>query len=497
MKVHLIDPERDFDAHQPPPWNANALARDLGLGTLFGAMAGDDRLVLDISKTVVLASASNSLGTILYRQDILRDALENAPAVRDLYALTGEALDGRRKRLFGSWMRRPASALYSALDVMDLFAKMLRRLRDLARAQLGRFKSEGFETLFAMLDRELSDDYLAEVEAHLVALKFDDGALVSGALGAGNRGEGYVLRQPWKDERPWLRRLLDRDPPELTYRLPERDDAGARALSALRDRSLYLVATALTRSAEHVTSFFQTLRAELAFYVGCLNLADRLRALGEPITFPRPSAPGSRAFSGREIYDPCLALESQQPVVGNAVDAQGKDLFVITGANRGGKSSFLRAVGVAQLMMQAGLFVAAQAFEGELATDLVTHYRREEDVDLKRGKFDEELERMSEIADHLRPNATLLCNESFAATNEREGSEIARQVIAAFLERGVRVIFVTHMHTFAQASYARRTAQTLFLRAERLADGTRTFRLAEGEPLATSYGKDLYRRIFS
>jgi hypothetical protein len=433
MKVRLLHRERDFDAHQPPPWNADALVRDLGLGTLFGAMAGDDHLVSDISRTVVLAGARNSLDAVLYRQDILRDALENPSAVRDLYALTGEALDGRRKRLFGSWMRRPASALYSALDVMDLFAKMLRRLRDLAREHLGRFKSEGFDALFAMLDRELADDYLAEVEAHLVALKFDGGALVSGMLGAGNRGEGYVLRQPWKDERPWLRRLLDRDPPELTYRLPERDDAGARALSALRDRSLYLVATALTRSAEHVTSFFQTLRAELAFYVGGLNLADRLRALGEQIAFPRPSAPGSRALGGRELYDPCLALESQRPVVGNAFDAHGKDLLVITGANRGGKSSFLRAVGVAQLMMQAGLFVGAQAFEGELATDLITHYRREEDAALKRGKFDEELERMSEIADHLRPNATLLCNESFAATNEREGSEIARQVISAFL----------------------------------------------------------------
>lgn len=36
----------------------------------------------------------------------------------------------------------------------------------------------------------------------------------------------------------------------------------------------------------------------------------------------------------------------------------------------------------------------------------------------------------------------------------------------------------------------------LLLRAERLANGRRTFRLAEGEPLPTSYGADLYERIF-
>jgi len=37
----------------------------------------------------------------------------------------------------------------------------------------------------------------------------------------------------------------------------------------------------------------------------------------------------------------------------------------------------------------------------------------------------------------------------------------------------------------------------MFFRAERKDDGTRTFRLLEGEPLETSYGEDLYRQIFN
>jgi len=497
MKVRLLHRDRDFDLGQPAPWNADALAQDLALPTLLDAMAGEDRLVREVSRAALLTGASNNVDAVLYRQAVLQDALRNRAAIRELYDLTGETLDGRRKRSFGSWIRRPASALYTALDVMDLFATMLRRLRDLARGQGGRFQSEGFTTLFAMLDRELSDDYLAEVQAHLAALKFGHGALVSGGLGPGNRGEGYILRQPRKDERPWLRRILDRDPPALTYHLPERDEAGARALSDLRDRSLYLAATALTRSAEHVTGFFQTLRAELAFYVGCIALEERLRSLGEPVAFPRPSAPGARHLTGRAIYDPCLALESRRTVVGNTLDAEQKDVVIITGANRGGKSSFLRALGLAQLMMQAGMLVAAEAFDGELSTGVVTHYKREEDADMLRGKFDEELARMSEIADHVGPNAILLCNESFAATNEREGSEIARQIVAALEEKGLRVVFVTHMHTFAKDLYDRRTDRELFLRAERLADGTRTFKLTEAEPLATSHGKDLYLRIFA
>jgi len=74
----------------------------------------------------------------------------------------------------------------------------------------------------------------------------------------------------------------------------------------------------------------------------------------------------------------------------------------------------------------------------------------------------------------------VLFNESFAATNEREGSEIARQIISALLERRVKVLFVTHLYALAHGFYDRHLPNALFLRAERQADGTRTFKLSEG-----------------
>jgi DNA mismatch repair ATPase MutS len=184
-------------------------------------------------------------------------------------------------------------------------------------------------------------------------------------------------------------------------------------------------------------------------------------------------------------------------VVGNAVDADGKSLVIITGANQGGKSSFLRGIGLAQLMMQSGLFVGAESFDAELCTGLFTHYKREEDATMQSGKLDEELARMSDVVDQIAPNSMLLFNESFAATNEREGSEIARQVVCALLEKRIKVFFVTHLYEFAHGLLDRTMADAIFLRAERLPDGTRTFRLVEGEPLETSYGQDLYREIFA
>jgi hypothetical protein len=64
------------------------------------------------------------------------------------------------------------------------------------------------------------------------------------------------------------------------------------------------------------------------------------------------------------------------------------------------------------------------------------------------------------------------------------------------LEKRIKIFYVTHLYEFARGFFDKKVNDAVFLRAERNADGTRTFRLLEGEPLETSYGKDLYRQIF-
>lgn len=196
------------------------------------------------------------------------------------------------------------------------------------------------------------------------------------------------------------------------------------------------------------------------------------------------------------LYDACLALTMKHKAVGNDGSADGKELVMITGANQGGKSTFLRSIGLAQLMMQAGMFVPAGLFRANLVSGLFTHYRREEDSSMTSGKLDEELGRMSDIIGQVRPGSMVLLNESFAATNEREGSEIARQIVSALLERHIKVFFVTHQFELANGFYLKNMPNVQFLRAERNADGSRSFKLVEAQPLQTSFGKDLYQQIF-
>ena len=503
MKAHLMYRDRDFDLQRKLPSHEQALTQDLELNTLFSAMAGGNEFLFQVAKQAVLSGLQDDLETILFRQAVLKDCLRNSSVVKNIYDIAVEAIEGKWKRWMGIFSRYPGGVLYEAVELLQVFMGLLGRLKRAADEHAGKFESEGFTTFFAMLRTELADDYFAAIKDDLKQLKFRQGVLVSAELGKGNQGTNYVLRKSLRRKPGWIQRIFAwiqgifaRRPSAYTFRIGDRDEAGARVLSELRDRGINLVANAAAQSADHILSFFVMLRTELAFYVGCANLHRQLGQKGVPVCIPIPAPRGARRHSCAGLRDVCLALSLKGSVVGNALNANGKDLIMITGANQGGKSVFLRSVGLAQLMMQCGMFVAAESFSADICPSVFTHYKREEDATMKSGKFDEELSRMSGIVDALTPDSMLLFNESFAATNEREGSEIARQIVRALLEKRVKAFFVTHLYEFAHGLWADRMDSALFLRAEREADGQRTFRLFPGEPLQTSFGADLYQEIF-
>lgn len=506
MKAHLLFRDSDFDPKAALPPNAAALEQDLELGVLLRVMAKEDEFLHAIARTALLTSQTD-VETILYRQDALRDCLDHAETVRGLYDIAVEAV-GYQRRHWRSSFDYPGGRLSRAVELTQALTKYLGELRGMADADGLRFNSEAFRSFFEMIRRELDDTFFASVNEHLERLRFREGTYISAHLGRGNRSEPLILRKaPSRRRSLWQRILTDppstwfedvwaEKPASYIFRLDPRDESGARALSEIRDRGINLVANALDESVAHILSFFGMLRNELGFYVSCLNLADDLRAKKAGFAFPEPAPLGERRFATKGLYDVSLAISLGRSIVGNDIVADGKSLFVVTGANQGGKSTFLRSVGLAQVMMQCGMFVGAGSLAADVVDGIFTHYKREEDASMTSGKLDEELARMSEIADWIRPNSLLLSNESFAATNEREGSEIARQIVNALLAHNVKIVLVTHLYDLAHGFRADRSDAMFFLRAEREESGERTFRLVEGDPLETSFGEDLYHQIF-
>jgi len=362
MKVRLLHPDRDFDPSAAPPPQAATVAQDLGLDIVIGAMAADDETLRATAQAVLLAATgAGDAQSIAHRQAGLADALEHAQAVRALYALAMEAVASRRRHYLGFELsdRAPSSALFGAIELLDTFVGWMRKLRDLVDAQQDHFRSAAFTGLFASVRENIDAAYLAAIDAHLETLRFRQGVLLDARLGAGNTGSAYRLRLAHAEPHRWLQRLLGQTPPAYTWRLAERDEAGARILRGIRDRGITDTASTLAQSAKHVLHFFETLRAELAFYVGALNLHERLQAAGVATCLPAFAPIGARQLQATGLCNPVLALCTQSGVVASDCAADGMDLLLVTGANQGGKSTFLRALGLAQVMLHTGLFVAA------------------------------------------------------------------------------------------------------------------------------------------
>ena len=492
MRAWLMHPDRELDPAQAPPENAEDLVRDLELDTIIRAAAGGDDLVRQTFTAALLDSAPDA-ATVTYRQQVLADCRAAPAVIRELYALAGDAVQAER-RVLRPWSRdEPSAVTASSVQILELAAEFLARLRALSDAHAPAFGSPGLRRFFAMVAEQLDDEYLSRLRAQLQELHFPSGLLISAPLGAAEVSVRYIARQVGHTGA--LARLRVRRS-GYGFTVPERDEAGFEALRDLENRGLAEIAGAVSQAADHVKAFFGALRTELSFYVGALNLDDALGAIRAPRATPVLAPAGEVDFSAEGLYDLALALLVGSVPVVNEVPARHRPLVVITGANQGGKSTLLRAIGQAQLMAGAGLQVGAAGLRTSLCSGVFTHHRREEDAAMEHGKLDEELARMSRIADLIRPGALLLCNESFASTNEREGSEIARQVVRAMVDSGVRVACVTHQYELANGLWDTDHGRAVFLRAERLNSGARTYRLVEGPPLPTSFGVDSYEAVF-
>ncbi len=496
MKACLLYRDRDFDLEHELPKNSSELLLDLDLNVLFETMSRGDESLSDIAQRVILRSLMD-LDAISYRQQVLMDCLEHPEVVREMYDLVVQAIQDEKKSYRRIFNRSPDSILHGSIQVLEIFVGALRKLRKISYENERIFRSEGFLRFFQMLDKELDDDYFLTVLEHLEELRFRNGIKLSARLGKGNKGENLMLHQYTNERQSWFKRMFVKDDSVYSFEVDKRDISGLEALSDLRNRGINSAANSVAQSADHILSFFTMLRAELGFYVGCLNLYERLSSIGEPTCFPEPLSLEKTALTARNLYDVCLSLRMEGKVVGNDLTADNKGAIIVTGANQGGKTTFLRSIGLVHLMMQSGMFVCAEHFKANICEGIFTHFKRQEDASMTKGKLDEELSRMSAIVEMIKPRSLLLCNESFSSTNEKEGSDIARQIIYAMVDEEIKVFYVTHLFDFASELYRSGMDLTLFLRAERNDAGQRTFKVTKGEPLATSYGEDLYYRLFA
>jgi len=491
----LFREPRDWPKQAVP--NARDLICDLNLANIFSAMSRGDRFLYDAAGQLLLAKTPATPGDILYRQSILRDALENREAVRSMYRV----LSARIVQYHDCYKKsQPAFSSFVTVsarikDAVELFRILICaavEINAVIDQQGAPFASEGMRDFIGAFRRFFSDAFIKSATAEVDKLRstLDDSCVTySAGLGLGLKGSGYILRG-------------------IGGKKTNGRSSGAKssfALSsigiqaqagALRDAGLLKMVYVLNEANAKMLERFEAARRELGFYTGCVNLYEELEQIGVPTVFPTVPEPGQKALDFEGLSDVSLALEHSINPVGNTLHAGGAGLFVITGANQGGKSTFLRSLGCAQLMMQCGMFVAARSFRANCCSGVLTHFCRSEPGKPDRGMLEDELARMDALIALADRDSLVMLNESFSSAHEREACAIAGEVVGALHGRGVRTLYVTHLYDFTAGLAEQKPDGVMFLAAQRNADGTRPYTIAESLPERSSFGMDIYNEVF-
>ncbi len=243
--------------------------------------------------------------------------------------------------------------------------------------------------------------------------------------------------------------------------------------------------------------------------LGGARLAERLRSAGLPTFRPALLAADLRSTRLEDAYDPVLALrllssagDSGAGVVTNPVvfDATQARVWVLSGPNRGGKTTYIRAVGLAHVLGQAGLHVAARAGRLSAVDAIFTHFPSRESARPGMGRLDDEAERLGTIFRQATPYSLVLLNEALAGTSSFEAVDLASGVVRGLRFLGVRAIYVTHLHELAAAvadinATTPGDAPVGSLVAEPGATQAelqvRTFRIRPGAPHGQSFAADI------
>ena len=141
-----------------------------------------------------------------------------------------------------------------------------------------------------------------------------------------------------------------------------------------------------------------------------------------PWCIPELTAADTDSRSWEELYDISLAFRNKAAVVGNTLTAEHKRLYIVTGANQGGKTTFLRSFGQAQLMAQCGLPVGAKAYTAPYRRAVFTHFRQEEDRYLKSGKLEEDVLRLKGLLDRSTKDSVFVVNEIYSSTTLKDAA---------------------------------------------------------------------------
>lgn len=486
MKRSLLFLEEPAERELLP--NRDLLYKDLNLEPVFRAAAGKDAFLGQILRETLFSRHSPTREEAVLRQTLLRELLPREEQVAGLYDFLMSRIRDYEGLYSGTTpsFAREFPVRSKLANALALFRLLIEGANEAARS-LAALAGQVLSPVFRAVAEEFGGLYgdIAQERSvlELVSAVNESGVMhLRAGLGNGLKPGGIEL-------------IVDSGV-SADKRNKGKDLTGIAIqdqANQLRTGVLRKLLAVVNEVSAIVLRDLRQLAYGLGFYTACGRLYRALGVWGSPVAFPDLTDDRETlCFQG--LIDLTLGLQNGRCPVGNSLDCGGKRLFLLSGANQGGKSTFLRSLGAALLMARCGMFVAAERFACRSFSILLTHFCHSEEGEM--GRLETELSLLQSLLRHGDRDAILLMNESFSSTSEQAASQLADQVLTALYDAGVSVFFVTHFFRLADGFAKKELDGILFATASRDGAGARTFRIKEARPERTSYGMDIYREVF-
>ena len=472
----------------------NEVIRDLALETLVAGMCPYN-LHQDAIRTVLYQLCQDP-AVLAYRQAILNDLLHH-PVLAESFRAMVPLLD--ELMLFSHPHFAGETSLHEVIQrvgELQALVDCVRRLSEAFRPVSGNVSSAGLQALQSYIDQinqdedflQISqalpeilsslracrsitvgvnlDEHLQPEEALLLSVsaeRFTQGSLLDRLLGKSSAAEKGIAPL---HTLPMLTENSNMITGGLPLSGPSRRAEPVmvplfRDLSDVLEKTTRPIARELNRYVRLNSQFLKDLHPEIIFFVKAVELARMVVSLGLPLCLPEIAPRAERICEIEENYNIQLALllGKQKPgenLAGQLVTNKvrlGSDgrIIILTGPNQGGKTTYMQAVGQAQVMAQAGLFVPGRSAQISPVDGIYTHYPVEERLETGTGRFGDEARRLRTIFEQVTRHSLVLLNESLSTTNMGESLYLAQDVVRALRKIGVRAIFTTHLHELAAA----------------------------------------------
>jgi DNA mismatch repair protein MutS len=445
-----------------------------------------DFMAFDAKHRESLGNTLNSLcldaDTINYRFDILDDLIRFPVLVDCLRALIPVLNNLRYYQMFLSleWKTALQEAIWR-LRELEHYVECIEKLSSAFEGIRSRLCSQGLTRLCALVQEVQSSSAFRNLRRTLPDLLSKIRNLKSITIGV-NLDAGLmpyeatlisINEDKYKDSSLFTSLFGDdtwRGIASL-HRAPEGSEHGSplmvplfKDISRIMDKITQPLVKALKEFVSINSRLFIQLQDDFLFYLGAAKLMDCMQRCGLPVTKPKVLEMERRQLDVRDLYNIDLVLhllsqhEKEPAAVGGMIVkndfSQGEDgrIIILTGPNRGGKTTFLQAMGLAQAMMQVGLFVPAREAAMSICDDIFTHYPALERLDSGTGRFGEEAGRISAMFDSATRHSLILLNESLSSTSWSESLYLAQDILRVLRMLGTRALYATHLHGLAASA---------------------------------------------